>query len=165
MQTFYRILSATAVVYFGVVAISRLNGLRTFSKMSSFDLASTVAVGSIMAATIINDKIPLAEGMLAIVLLIAAQRLVASLRDHGWIAWTVDNRPLLLMWNGQFRHQAMRQARITEGDLCAKLREANALRLDQIRAVVLETTGDISVLHGQHEPADLIMQDVAEASS
>ncbi|MCA9795938.1 MAG: DUF421 domain-containing protein [Candidatus Eremiobacteraeota bacterium] len=165
MQTFYRILMATAAVYFGVVAISRINGLRTFSKMSSFDLASTVAVGSIMAATIINDKIPLSEGMLAILLLIGAQRLLASLREQGWISWTVDNRPLLLMWNGQFRHDAMRKARITEGDLCAKLREANALRLDQVRAVVLETTGDVSVLHGECEPADTILQDVEGAGS
>ena len=38
----------------------------------------------------------------------------------------------------------------------AKLREANALNFGQVRAVVLETTGDISVLHGEHlDPAIL----------
>ncbi|MGE0495446.1 MAG: DUF421 domain-containing protein [Vulcanimicrobiota bacterium] len=160
MQTFYRILGTTAAVYFGVVAMTRLNGLRTFSKMSSFDLAATVAVGSIMATTIVNAKVKCAEGILAIVLLVAAQRLLATLREHGWMAWAVDNRPVLLMWNGEFRHEAMRRSRVTEIDIYAKLREANILRLDQVRAVVLETTGDVSVLHGEDEPAATVLKDV-----
>lgn len=35
-----------------------------------------------------------------------------------------------------------------KNDVYAKLREANVLSLDQVRCVVLETTGDISVMHG-----------------
>jgi len=31
-----------------------------------------------------------------------------------------------------------------------KLREANAVKMEDVQAVVLETTGDISVLHGDH---------------
>jgi uncharacterized membrane protein YcaP (DUF421 family) len=37
--------------------------------------------------------------------------------------------------------------RVTEADLYAKLREANIVDMKQVLAVVLETTGDISVLH------------------
>ena len=42
----------------------------------------------------------------------------------------------------------MQAARVTQDDLFAKLREANTLSMSEVRAVVLETTGDISVLHG-----------------
>ena len=35
-----------------------------------------------------------------------------------------------------------------QGDLIAKLRESNVLDFAEVRAAVLETTGDISVLHG-----------------
>jgi uncharacterized membrane protein YcaP (DUF421 family) len=41
----------------------------------------------------------------------------------------------------------LKKAHVTEGDLRAKLREANVLDLAQIRAVVFESTGDIAVLH------------------
>jgi uncharacterized membrane protein YcaP (DUF421 family) len=41
----------------------------------------------------------------------------------------------------------LKYARIEKSQLIAKLREANALNFDQIHAVVLESTGDISVLH------------------
>ena len=41
---------------------------------------------------------------------------------------------------------------MTEDDIYGKLREANVLDFDQVQAVVLESTGDISVLHG--DPRD-----------
>jgi uncharacterized membrane protein YcaP (DUF421 family) len=63
----------------------------------------------------------------------------------------VDNPPLLLMAGAQVLHDNLRRARVTEADLRAKLREANVLHPGQVRAVVFESTGDLSVLHG---PAD-----------
>ena len=41
----------------------------------------------------------------------------------------------------------LRKARVTKSDLRSKLREANVTRLDQVKSVIFETTGDISVLH------------------
>lgn len=48
----------------------------------------------------------------------------------------------------RFLHDGLRRSRVSIDDVKAKLREANVLRYDQVQAVVLETTGDISVLHG-----------------
>ena len=52
----------------------------------------------------------------------------------------------------------MRHARITRDDLYAKLREANVTSFDQVHAVIAETTGDISVLHGG--PSDTLDPDL-----
>ena len=41
----------------------------------------------------------------------------------------------------------LKHARIETTQLIAKLREANVIDYNQVRAVVLESTGDISVLH------------------
>lgn len=43
----------------------------------------------------------------------------------------------------------LKATKVTPDDLRAKLREANVTDLSQIKAVVLETTGDISVLHSK----------------
>ncbi|MEW9918550.1 YetF domain-containing protein [Marimonas sp. MJW-29] len=40
---------------------------------------------------------------------------------------------------------------MTLDDLWAKLREANAFDIKQVHAVVLESTGDVSVLHGPQD--------------
>ncbi len=56
----------------------------------------------------------------------------------------VDTRPPLLM---EVLCDNLRRANMTEADLRAKLREANVTRLEQVRAIVMESTGDVSVLH------------------
>lgn len=74
----------------------------------------------------------------------------------------MDNSPLLLMDGPTVIEDNLRKARVTRGDLRSKLREANVTRLSQVRAVVFETTGDISVLHEKgDEKMDLwLMKDV-----
>jgi len=54
-------------------------------------------------------------------------------------------------------HAALTATRVAEDDPIAKLREANVFDFSQVRAVILETTGNISVLHGdklQHRLLD-----------
>lgn len=62
----------------------------------------------------------------------------------------------MLMRDGRFLEDAMRETRVARDYLVAKLREANVLDLARVRAVVLETTGDISVLHGEKLEAGLL---------
>lgn len=42
---------------------------------------------------------------------------------------------------------------MSEDDLLAKLREANIVQLSEVKAIILETTGDVSVIHGESEKA------------
>ena len=60
------------------------------------------------------------------------------------------------MRDGVFLEASMASSRVSRDDVLAKLRAANVLSLSEVRAVVLETTGDISVLHGDHLDDDLI---------
>ena len=46
-------------------------------------------------------------------------------------------------------HDNLETTKVTASDVRAKLREANVTDWSQVRAVVLETTGDVSVLHGE----------------
>lgn len=135
-------------IYLALVLFTRLGGLRSFSKMSSFDFAVTVAIGSVVASTILAEDPPLLLGAVALGTLYVVQIGVARLRvASSMICDVVDNPPLLLMEHGEIDEAALRIGKVTEADLLAKLREANVLRFEEVRAVVLESTGDISVLH------------------
>ncbi|MEO7917342.1 MAG: YetF domain-containing protein, partial [Dokdonella sp.] len=59
-----------------------------------------------------------------------------------------QNEPVVFMRNGKIFDEALTRTRVAKSDLIAKLREANVLDFSEVRAVILETTGDISVLHG-----------------
>lgn len=129
----------------GTITYVRIIGLRSFSKMSSFDFAVTVAVGSLLASVSLSRS-SLAEGLLALVALLGLQAMIAWLRLRGFGA-VIDNDPLLLMVGDQMIEEHLRRSRVSAADVRAKLREANVADYSQIGAVVLETTGDISVIH------------------
>ena len=135
------------VMVVAIVAIVRLIGLRSLSKMSSFDFAVTVAIGSILASTVASTT-TITEGALAVLSLLAVQWVIAQFRRRSVGGRIVDNRPILLVRDGEFVDDALDAARVTRSDVYARLRGANVHSMSQVLAVVLETTGDISVLHG-----------------
>ena len=151
------VLATTVAIFVSVLIATRVAGLRSFSKMSSFDFAMTVAVGSVMASTATSSTVPLAHGMIALVGLYGTQVVIARLRLHTVADELIDNTPMVLMVGDRMLHEHLRRVRVSESDVRAKLREANVLNYDQVVAVVLETTGDISVLHGDaHLDPDLL---------
>lgn len=150
------ILSAAALLW--VVLLIRINGLRSLSKMTNFDFVMTVALGSLVAgAAQATDWKGFAQGMVAMAGLFLVQFLSAQIRKASDTAEDVmQNDPVFLMRDGEFFDRALERTRVAKSDLIAKLREANALDLSQVRAVVLETTGDVSVLHGDRLDETLI---------
>lgn len=148
----------TAVgVYLAIILFTRLAGLRSFSKLSSFDFAMTVAIGSMVATTVLAKKPPLLQGAVALASIYLLQILVAKMRRFEWVCSMVDNQPVLLMCRGEMLEDNMLRANVTESDILGKLREANVLERSQVRAVVFETTGDISVLHTDDEDVEVEM--------
>lgn len=148
------IVLAVTATYASILVLTRLCGLRSFSKMSAADFAMTVAVGSLFASTIATGKPSLPAGILCIALLFAGQWIVAWARRFSpTVSQFIDNEPLLLMRGSTILDENLARANVTRDDLFGKLREANALNYDQVLAVVFETTGDISVLHSTEKDA------------
>jgi len=163
LGSFVAIAISAIVIFIVIIALTRISGKRSFSKMSSFDFASTIAIGSIIASAIISSSVSLTQGAFALAAIFGMQSLVAWLRRFKRFQDTVDNDPLLLMDHENILRDNLKKAHVTEGDLRAKLREANVLDLSQVRAVVFENTGDIAVLHtsdSNQELEDWLLKDV-----
>lgn len=149
-------------IYLSVIVLTRICGKRSFSKMSSFDFAMTVAVGSIIATTVLSSSVSLLEGIIGLASIYLLQIVAAYSRRNKVIRNAMDNTPLLLMDGQNILFDNLRKARVAEGDLRAKLREANIVKLSQVKAVIFETTGNISVLHSEDylTPDAWLLQDV-----
>lgn len=139
---------STLGIFAAIIALTRLAGLRSFSQMSSFDFAMTVAIGSLMASTASSPSTTLVNGIIALALLYGIQIAIAKARLRTAASKVVDNDPLLLMHHGQLLHDNLRRARVAERDLWAKLRYAGVTDPSQVLAVVFETTAEVSVLLG-----------------
>ena len=68
-----RVAVVGALAHVALVALLRVPGKRTLSKMNAFDLVVTVALGSMLATIILSKSTALIEGVLAMALLIGLQ--------------------------------------------------------------------------------------------
>lgn len=147
-----RTLLVGVLAYAALIFILRLSGKRTLAKMNAFDLVVTVAIGSTLATIVLNKSVALAEGTLALALLVAMQYGV-SWSSTRWPALRrlVTGEPRLLLRHGVMLDDALRDTRITREEVRAALRAAGVARVDAAAAVVLETDGSFSVITDEPE--------------
>lgn len=136
-----------ALAYASLVLFLRASGKRTLAKLNAFDLVVTVALGSTLSAILLQEFISLAEGAVALGLLILLQYGVTflSLRSQRF-AKTIRSEPTLLVRDGRFLQAAMSGQRITEDEVMSAVRAEGYASVDAVQAVVLESDGSISVL-------------------
>ena len=164
-----RTLIVGVLAYGILILVLRFSGKRTLAKMNAFDLIVTVSLGSTLATVLLSKDVALAEGILALVLLIGLQYVVtwSSVRLR-WVRRLVTGEPQMLLRKGVFLHSALRRSRVTEGEVRAAVRSAGVLDLESVEAVVLETDGSFSVIQkstgtGVSTLEDLCSPDTPEA--
>jgi len=151
-------------IYIALLGLTRLTGLRSFSKMSSFDFAITVAIGSVIASTILAENPSLLAGAFGLVVLYGIQYVVSrSRRLSASVAQWVDNEPLLVMAGDTVLSNHLDATQMTEQDLKSKLRMAGVTHPSQVLAVVFETTGDVSVMKTGEDVDPWLFEDVRGA--
>lgn len=143
------------LIFIVIVLITRIVGLRSFAKFTAYDFAFTIAIGSIISSTLTSST-SIAHGSVAIVSLLLLTFIFSFLQKaFKKVSSLISNKPLLLMDGSEILDENLNYARIEKKQLIAKLREANVIDYSQVRAVVLESTGDISVLHTSDDKAEL----------
>ncbi len=148
-----QIMTTAVVLYVVVTMLIRINGLRSLTSMSSVDFVSTVAIGSVIASALMGSGPTIVPGAVALIALFALQYLFSKARRLLSTSF-VENEPLLLMDGARIVEENMAMARVTPDDLREKLRAANVHSFDEVVAVVLERTGDVSVITGDAEGFD-----------
>ncbi len=156
----------TAAALLWIHLLVRIVGLRSFSKMTAFDFVATIATGSLLANAASASRWPdFFQVMIAAAALMGVQAALARLRKASDTARDMlSNTPVLLMRDGEFIDEALDATRVGRPDVLSKLRAANVHDLKEVRAVVLERTGDISVIHGE-APGEAVMRGVSDVSA
>jgi len=145
-----RTLLIGVLAYVSLVFMLRVSGKRMLAKMNAFDLVVTVAIGSTLATIVLSKSVVLAEGLLALALLIGMQLAISwSSTRMPWLRRVVTGEPRLLLRDGTMLDEALRDARVTREEVRAAVRSAGIGALGDVAAVVLETDGSFSVIAGQ----------------
>ncbi len=144
----------------------RLVGHRVLSRLNAFDVTISVAVGSLLANILITDDVSLAEGALAIALLVALQLLVAWLGMRGrFLHKLLKGKPILLLCRGELLRDSIRKEGMTEAGILFAARTRGYSDLEKIEAIILETDGSLSVIERADQATLSALADVGPYSS
>jgi uncharacterized membrane protein YcaP (DUF421 family) len=123
-------------------------GPRMLVVSSAGDFAVVAASGAVLGRTALLEEPTIATGLLALLMFALVHAASVALRRSPRLAAT-RRRSLLLVRDGQLVSQNTRTARISEHDIRQAVRSAGARSLDDVRCVVLETNGSLSVIVGR----------------
>jgi len=162
-QSLGRTTIITILAYVGLLFLLRISGKRTLSKMNAFDLTVTIALGSSLATVALNKNVPLADGLLAFSLLIFLQFLITwiSVRYQRF-RQLVTSQPTMLVYKGEVFHEILKKERVTLEEVYVAARKKDIASLEDIEVVVMETTGDLTVI-GKMDVNSPIMNNVSNS--
>ena len=159
-----RILASALVTYVAVIALLRVSGKRTLAQLNIFDLIVTVAIGSLVATTVVSGDVSVLEGALGLGALVALQYLVALATNRvRLVRRLVRSDPRALLVEGRFMSEAMRRERVSEAEVREAVRQQGYAAIEEVGAVVLETNGRFSVLPAARGSALEGVDGIAEA--
>jgi len=161
-----RTLIMSILAYFSLIIMLRISGKRTLSQMREFDFIVTVALGSTLATILLNKDIALADGILAMAILIFLQFLLAtaSVRSKRF-SRLISSEPTLVFFKGEFLWEALKKERVTENEIRSVLRQEGITSIVDIEAVVLEANGKFTVVsEGNRSDKNSPLSDVKTVS-
>lgn len=148
-QDLLRIVLSGVLAYSGMILIVRTSGKRSLSQLKEFDFIVSVALGSTLATVILNKTVALAEGLLAILVLILLQFLAARLSMRSkTFQQAISAPPALIFYDGRFLRESMKKERLMEEEVRAMIRKKGVANLQDVKAVILEPNGEFSVVTG-----------------
>ena len=147
IEQIFTVLLSGVFAYLAIVALLHLSGKRSLSKLNAFDFIVTIALGSILASTLLSPTTSLTEGIAGMFALLLLQFIVTflSARWNG-LAKLVRSEPKLVFSDGKFLDHALKRERVTRDEILAAIRKKGHGRVEDIAAVVMESDGSFSVM-------------------
>ena len=137
----------TVVVYLVILVGLRLSGKREIGQMTVFDLVVLLLIANAVQNAMVGPDTSLTGGILAAVVLLVANALLARLR----LRWPrlkkwVEGSPTLLVLHGEVISDQLRREGLDQDTLETALREHGVAELADVEMAVLEIDGSISVV-------------------
>jgi uncharacterized membrane protein YcaP (DUF421 family) len=151
------------LTYLALITLLRLTGKRTLSKMNVFDFVFVIALGSVLATSILTPSITFADGLTALICLMGLQYLLSylSVKSHR-VDSVVNGEPSLVFHKGDFLQTPMLRERVSPEEIRAAARNNGCMDMSTIDSVVLETDGTLSIIPVSKLNGPSSLEDVPE---
>jgi uncharacterized membrane protein YcaP (DUF421 family) len=136
----------TLILYVLVLIIMRLMGKRQVGQLEPFDLVITIMISDLASIPMSDTKIPLLNGIIPIVTLLALEITLSLIQLKSRLARTVlTGRPSILISNGEINISKLKEQKYSLDDLFEEMRIKGYYDLKDVQYAILETSGKLSI--------------------
>jgi uncharacterized membrane protein YcaP (DUF421 family) len=136
--------------YFFLVFMVRVVGRRPGKQMTPFEFVLVFFMGGLALTAIVGNEVSFTNALCQIIAIAMGHYVVAWARQKSQrFARLVDGTPLILLEEGRWRTETLKNMGISDDDIMASGRDSSIADLEHIGNAVLERNGEISVVKRQ----------------
>lgn len=150
------ILIKTTIIYFFILLIMKFMGKREIGQLSLFDFVILLLIADVAVMGIDNNEVPFYYFLISIVILAVIQKgLAIILLKFSQLRNFFDGKESLIIIDGKVNIKEMKKQNYNFDDLVVQLRLKNIRSLSEVKYLILEANGEISVFkYNEFEKVD-----------
>jgi len=152
------------IIGFSVLLIlTRLLGKKQLSQLTVFTYITGIALGSMASEMVMQNNIPILNGVLALVLWSALVFIIEWISLKSAAARVLmDGEPTIVIKRGLILEKAIKQQRLNLDDLSMQLRLNGVFSIVDVEYAILESNGALTVMKKSGKPIGMPSEIVAD---
>jgi len=138
--------------YFFLVFMVRVVGRRPGKQLTPFEFVLVFFMGGLALTAIVGNEVSFTNALCQIIAIAMGHYVVAWGRQKSpRFARLVDGTPLILLEQGRWRTETLKNMGISDDDVMASGRDSSVVDLEHIGNAVLERNGAVSIVQKRQD--------------
>ena len=137
----------TVIIYVFLLLIMRLMGKIELGQIQTFELVISMIIADTAAVPIYDENASLLNTLISVSILFLMHMIISFINMRSVKGREIFcGKPRILINKGKIEEEALKKESITINELQERLREKDVFNLGDVEYVILETSGQISVV-------------------
>ena len=157
------VILAAVLIYVAFFVLVKVFGSRVLTSMSASDTVIIIMFGAVAGRVIVGHPPTLAVGIIGLTTLMVLEAFFGILREKSGLSHIIDREPILLMFDGVIVTNALRRSHFSYDDVRTSVRKAGIGSFDDVQAMILEPSGEVSIIRAGVKLDPVMLKDVKGA--
>lgn len=144
----WEVVIRTMIMFFVILIALRTSGKRGIKQLSIFELVLIIGLGSAAGDPMFYEDVGLLPAFTVFLVVVTLYMIVTKLSDkYKRIEKLLEGEPLYTIVDGQMLMASFKTSGLSQDEFFGELRIRNIEHLGQVKTVLIETSGEFSILY------------------
>ena len=135
------------ILYIAVMSAVRIMGKRQIGELQPSELVITIILGDLASVPMQNTGIPLLNGIVPIVTLVALEVGISVLSMKSKrVRRILSGKPSVIIRDGEIDYKELKYLRFSADDLMEELRGKDIINIDDVQLAIVDTNGEVCIV-------------------